>query len=198
MLPCRHEALPVIFKQNRGANGSSNLAATPSTTDLHELYLRYNLSIRRRIERHFGSGPPDPEDAVQAAFERFAQIENRNEIIDPGAFLHRSARNFVIDHLRAQKIRTSHAQAFETFVPRTVDFDAERVLSAKERLGILESAIRGMDDKRRDVLIMNRIHGLSCADIARRLGCSPTLVKMRLAEAVARCQQALRAADDEA
>ncbi len=165
---------------------------------LESLYRRYRLSIARHIERNFGSGPPDPEDAVQAAFERFANLEDRSEIKDPGAFLRRSACNFVLDHRRAQKVRHAHADLEYDLGDRTDDFDAERVLSSKERLEIINRAIRGMDQRRQEVLIMNRIQGISCADIARQLGCSPTLVKMRLAEAVAICQRALRAADGEA
>ena len=117
---------------------------------------------------------------------------------DPAAFLRRSARNFVLDHYRAAKTRSAHAKLEQALDEGTDEWDAERVLSAKERADILRTAIDAMDERRREVLIMHRIHGLTCADIARRLGCSPTLVKMRLAEAVTLCQRALRAADGDA
>lgn len=187
-MPFRKLPFPVIV-------GSS---AASAVSDLDSLYRQHRPLIVRHIEHRFGVGPPDPEDAVQAAFERFANLEDRSQVEDPGAFLRQTARNFVLDHHRAQKVRTAHASLEYDIGTRTDDLDAERVLSSKERLAILDRVIRAMDPRRRDVLVMNRIQGLSCAEIARRLGCSQTLVKMRLAEAVAVCQRALRDADDTA
>ncbi len=162
------------------------------------LYRRHSLAIRRLIQRQFGSGPPDPDDAVQAAFERYARLEDKAKVEDAYAFLTRSARNFVLDHHRAAKVRRRHAQEAAHDTEGVDAFDAERVLTGRERLQVIDRAIREMDPRRREVLIMNRINGMSCADIARRLGCSPTLVKMRLAEAMVVCQRALRAADGDA
>lgn len=170
---------------------------TDPDNGLDFFYRRYRQSIVRHIERQFGAGPPDPEDAVQAAFERFANVEDKSGIRDPGAFLRRSASNFVLDHYRAHKVRAAHADLEFELGDRTDDFDAHRVLSSKERLALIERTIREMDQRRREVLVMNRIQGLSCAEIARRLGCSPTLVKMRLADAITHCQRALRVADGE-
>lgn len=160
--------------------------------ELDSLYRHYWAAIRGYVVRRFGDGPPDPDDAVQAAFERFARLEDRNGIHDPAAFLRRSAHNFVLDHHRAERVRSQHANLAVATEPVTDDRDPERVLSGRERFAIIRQAIFGMDDKRRDVLLMSRIEGLSSAEIARRLGCSPTLVKMRLAEAVMLCHRALQ------
>ncbi len=163
------------------------------TGDLEAQYRRHWAAIRRYVVQRFGSGPPDPDDVVQAAFERFARLDDRATILDPVAFLRRSAHNFVLDHHRAEKVRARHAGLEEPLKTYTDELDPERVLLARQRFAIIERTIRGMDEKRRDVLIMSRVQGLSSAEIARQLGCSPTLVKMRLAEAVTLCQRALRA-----
>ena len=175
------------------------MTATPAhaAADLDAQYRLHWAAIRRSIVQRFGNGPPDPDDAVQAAFERFARLEDRSAIVDPAAFLRRSAYNFVLDHHRAEKVRARHAGIDGAIETGTDDLDPGRVLSARQRLAVIERTIREMDEKRRDVLIMSRIHGLNSAEIARRLGCSPTLVKMRLAEAVVLCQRALRAAEGE-
>jgi RNA polymerase sigma factor (sigma-70 family) len=169
----------------------------PEPGDLEAYYRRYWAPVRRSIVQRFGNGPPDPDDAVQAAFERFARLEDKSAIINPVAFLRRTAYNFVLDHHRAEKVRTRHAGMEESLGADTDDLDPERVLSARQRFAIIERAIRDMDEKRREVLIMHRIHGLSSAEIGRRLQCSPTLVKMRLAEAVLLCHRALRAVEEE-
>lgn len=182
------------MKQDPPAGWASGKA---EDLDLDAHYRRHRLSVWRYVVRRFGGGPPDPDDVVQAAFERFARLEDRASIVDPGAFLRRSAHNFVLDHHRAEKVRGRHADLEAQIESGTDDLDPERVLSARQRFAIIERAIRDMDEKRRDVLIMSRIHGLSSAEIARRLGCSPTLVKMRLAEATVICQRALRVTEDD-
>jgi len=160
-------------------------------------YRSHREDIRRYVERTFGAGPPDPEDAVQAAFERYATIPDRGNIDNPKAFLLRSARNYVIDQRRRQAVRWNYVAAESPTLAAIEERDAERTLSARERLEIIERTIQSMDPRRQQVLIMNRIHGISCAEIARRLNRSPTLVKMLLAEGLVLCERALREADGE-
>jgi RNA polymerase sigma factor (sigma-70 family) len=163
--------------------------------DLDRLYRQYRDYVRRYIGRAFGPGPPDPEDVVHAAFEKFAMIEDRTAIANPQAFLVKSARNYVLDQRRRQKVRADFADMSVVAGSDRDELDAERVLSAKERWAILERTIRTMDARHQQVLVMNRIHGLSYAEIARRTSMSATLVKMLTAEALVMCQRALREAD---
>lgn len=159
---------------------------------IEALYRRHFASLQRYIARTFGLGPPDPEDAVHAAFERFAALEDRSKIENPHAFLLRSARNVVLDQRRRQTVRSRYRQSLETISDESDDIDAERVLSAKERWETLERTIRQMDERHREMLIMNRIHGLSYAEIARRKSCSATLVKTVVGQALQICEGALR------
>lgn len=76
------------------------------------------------------------------------------------------------------------------------NFDGERVLSARQRLAIVDAAVRAMEPRRRKVLIMHAIHGLNYSEIGRRLRLSPTRVTQLFAEAVALCNKALRDADE--
>ena len=73
------------------------------------------------------------------------------------------------------------------------DHDAERVLSAKQRLLIVERAIRAMEPKRRAVFVLNRVHELSYAEISRRVGVPETTVKRLVAAAIVACERSLRA-----
>lgn len=182
------------------ADPMSAPALAPDRVDnagLEALYRSYHEAIRRYVARTFGPGPPDPEDVVQVVFEKFAVVEDRGGIGNPKAFLIRSARNYVIDQRRRQAVRASHVVHERETAENHDDRDAERVLLAKERLAIIDRTIRAMDARRQEILIMNRIHGISCADIARHLGRSPTLVKMLLAEALLLCERALREVDGE-
>lgn len=158
------------------------------------LFRAHNGSIRRYVARTFGAGPPDPDDVVQAVFEKCASLDS-SQIDNPKAFLIRTARNYVLDQRRRQAVRSSYTQSVQSEGKPHDDFDGERVLTAKQRWAVLEDAIRALDSRHQEMLIMNRIHGLSYADIARRKSCSPTLVKTVVARALVACERALREAD---
>ena len=175
------------------AEGNGGAGASPT---MDSLYRAHSGAIRKHIERQFGGGPPDPEEAVQAAFTKFAAIADRSTILQPLAFLKRCAYNFVIDFHREQKLATRAAADVHHLAETCDFFDAERVLAAKQRAAIVESALRNMDERRREVLLMSRVHGLNAEEIAQRLGVSRTLVRVRLTEAVALCQKALRNAGE--
>jgi RNA polymerase sigma-70 factor (ECF subfamily) len=159
--------------------------------ELGFLYRRYREEILRFLRRTFGSGPPDPEDVVQIVFEKYAATAHDAPVHNTRAFLFRSARNFVIDERRRQSVRSEYAVATQATADRSDDLDAERVLEAQQRWAVIESAIGQLDTRSREMLLMNRLHGLSCAEIARRKGCSATLVKSIIARALVACHQAL-------
>lgn len=164
-------------------------------TPLAELYRRHLSELTRYIVRTFGAGPPDPEDVVQEAFAQFAALENPQAVGNPRAFLYRSAHNLVVDHHRRYVVRNRFArwQAPAADAESSDDRDAERVLSARERLSIVEQAIRAMEPRRRTVFVLNRIHELSCAEISRRLRIPETTVKRLIATAIVECEGSLRA-----
>jgi RNA polymerase sigma-70 factor (ECF subfamily) len=179
------------------SESAQGISSDASRSKLDSLYRAYHESIRYYLTGRFGAGPPDPEDAVHAAFEQFAAVDRRAQVANPRAFLIRIAHNYMIDQHRRQAVRVQYALSTQVGGEATDDFDAERVLSAKERWAILEETIRGMDDRHRDVLIMHRIQGLNCAEIARRRNYSATMVKRLLAQALLICERALREADED-
>lgn len=162
-----------------------------SGDDLEHLYSRYSGEILRFVTHRFGNGPPDPEDVVQTIFERYAAAAKREPVRNIRAFLYRSARNFVVDERRRQAVRSEHAADVRSTAEQSDDLDAERVLDSQQRWAAIEAAISQLDVRSREMLLMNRIYGLSCAEIARRKACSPTLVKSIIARALVACHQAL-------
>jgi len=164
-------------------------------TPLADLYRTYLSELTRYITRTFGTGPPDPEDVVQEAFAQFAALENPHAVENPRAFLYRSAHNLVVDHHRRHVVRSRFVreQAPGAGAETADDRDAERVLSARERLSIVEGAIRDMERRRRTVFVLNRIHELSYAEISRRLRMPETTVKRLVAGAIIECERRLRA-----
>lgn len=164
---------------------------------LNDLYRQHFSALSAFVRHKFGAGPPDPEDVAQAAFERYAALPNRGEIRNPKAFLYRCARNYVIDHRRRQAVSMRLAAEVESLNPTggSADGDPARVLEAREELAAVLAAVESLDARRREVLILNSIEGLSCAEIARRMGLSQTRVVQLYAQAIAACAKALAVTD---
>lgn len=169
---------------------------TPSQRIVERAYRSWWGELCRTIERHFGSGPPDPEEAVQSAFEKFAQLGDPAAVANPRAYLHTSARNYVLDWKRRAAVRAGIQPTLEIIEGTPAEFDSERVLIAKEELAAVEQAVRNMEPKRREVLLLHSLHGLPFSEIAARLALSETRVRQLMASALALCAAATGADDD--
>lgn len=163
---------------------------------LEQLYERYWSEVCNYLKKTFGAGPPDPEDVTQQAFVRFASLENPAEITNPRAYLYRTACHILVDEHRKIASRGRVVDCIEAQgAQKSDDFTPERVLLAKERLNVLENAIRAMPEQRRQSFLFNRLHGLSCAEIARRTGYSESAVKKHISLAMADLDAALAQAE---
>jgi RNA polymerase sigma factor (sigma-70 family) len=176
------------------AMGMADVSGRPETP-LADLYRKHLSELTRYITRTFGAGPPDPEDVVHEAFAQFAALEDPQAVENPRAFLYRSAHNLVVDHHRRHVVRSRFAreQAPAAGLENSDDRDAERVLCARQRLSIVEQAVRAMEPRRRTVFVLNRIQDLSYAEISRRLRMPETTVKRLVAAAIIECEKSLRA-----
>jgi RNA polymerase sigma-70 factor (ECF subfamily) len=143
------------------------------------LYARHWSELCHYIKKHFGPGPPDPEDVVQDAFMKFAAIEDRDAIDNPRAYLFRTAHNVLVDERRRLALRRANPADAEAR-PVSDDRTPERVLVGQERLEILTRSLRAMPAPRRRSFLLNRLQGLSCAAIARMTGYSESAIKKHI------------------
>lgn len=166
-------------------------------TQLSELYRQHWSAIVGYIRRVCGPGPPDPEDAVQDAFVKYAALAERESIENPPAFLRRTARNFVIDQRRQETVRRRNQPLLAVSEENSDQIDAERVLTAKQRIEILNRVLAQMEPRKRDVFMTYKFEGLTHAELAKRFGVSPTWTKHLVAEAMIECDRAIREAEGE-
>ena len=184
------ETLP---KEAADAPSVSGLSTFPSASDqarrataLANLHRDHWRDLCRYLAATFGQGPPEPEDIAQIAFARVAAHSDFRAIENPKAFLWRTAQNIAVSEKRSQAARRTE--------PRDVDGVAaaqqgdevtpERLLAAREQIAAIVAALDAMPAKRRRMLVLNRIDGLSFAEIARRTGLSQTAVKKHVARAM--------------
>ena len=160
------------------------------------LYRRYWGELCQYLRAKYGDGPPEPEDIAQAAFAKFAELDNVGSIRNPRAYLYRVARNIRVDQCRRDRTHDRFV-AQETHLEAANDateVGPERVLIGKEEFAVLEAAIRDLDQRERDFLLLHRLHNLGYTDIARRAGMSRNGVKAVIDRAFARCEAAIRRA----
>ncbi len=171
-----------------------------SGKNLSHLYAQYSDELTRFVRGKFGMGPPDPEDIVHQAFTNFAEVENPERVENPRAFLYRTANNIALNHQVRNKMsaRVMGHWAEDKNAENGDELTPEIVLQSKERLAVLERVIRNLPRDRQRLLVMNRIQGLSYAEVARRTGTPVSTVKKHVYLAVKECGLALDAADEQA
>jgi len=165
---------------------------------IERVYRNHWADLCRAIERQFGSGPPEPEEAVQTAFESFAKLDAAEEVANPRSYLFVAARNFVLDQRRRAKVRLAAHDDVEFVLTgdTPANLDSERVFIAKEQLAIVAGTLDRMEPKRREVMTLHIVHDLRYVEIARRLGISETRVRQLMASALAQCKIAINASGE--
>jgi RNA polymerase sigma-70 factor (ECF subfamily) len=160
-------------------------------------YRQYFNEVCRYVRRHFGAGPPEPEEVAQAAFAKLAGAQIDTPIANPRAFLYRCAHNIVADHRRRTGVRLAvhedmHRAAQEEGLS---DFSPERVLLGKERLTLLEHILAGMPSTRRRIFLLVRAEGLTVQEVAKQFGMSERAIYRHISRAVLECEAAFEAAE---
>lgn len=161
---------------------------------IREVYSRYRDELCHYLVRQYTLDLAEAEDVVQAVFTRVAETNIVLTLDNPRAFLYKMAANTCIDHKRRDKVRANYqTQVVESDEEREFDYaDPAREVEAGQQLRCVTDALRTMPEKRRRLLLMNRLDGLSYAEIARREKLSETVVRKHVFKALADCQKALQ------
>ena len=141
---------------------------------LDDLYRRFFQPLTGAIRKAFGAGPPEPEDVAQAAFVRYAAMDDASRVRDPQAFLFMTARNIVMDHKRKAKRNDAYVADQLAYDPdfQLEEITPERVLEEKERFEILVAAMQELPRKQQTVLAMSRLQGKTYEQIIKETGWS--------------------------
>ncbi|WP_263143676.1 sigma-70 family RNA polymerase sigma factor [Pseudomonas alcaligenes] len=127
-------------------------------------------------------------DVAQDTWLRLADHPNENDVLDPRAYLFRVAGNLAIDNLRREgRLAELHVEA--TAADELCDPLAtpESHVLAHESLELLDAALDQLPVNARTALLLNRLDGLTHAQIARRLGVSESMVGKYIVQAMRHC-----------
>jgi RNA polymerase sigma factor (sigma-70 family) len=120
-------------------------------------------------------------DLRQDIYERVCQAAQIQLPRQTKAFVFTTARNLLIDRVRAARIIPIEAAVdWETL---NVAMDApgpDRVILAREELRLLQAALDRLAPRCREAIVLKQIEGLSRREIAARMGVGEETVKMHL------------------
>jgi RNA polymerase sigma factor (sigma-70 family) len=131
-------------------------------------------------------------DVVQDGFLRFlAWSRNRSEpcgAASPRFFLWTVVGNLTLDLLRKQRLRGSTA-VLDDVAHELVDPypTPDRWLEARQQYRLLKAALDEAPASHRKALLLNRIEGMTHAEIGARLGVSASMVSKYIMSILERC-----------
>ncbi|NVO10245.1 MAG: RNA polymerase sigma-70 factor [Bacteroidales bacterium] len=97
------------------------------------------------------------------------------------AFLYTIASNTIKNHFKHQKVVYNFQKQDQN---NNTEDEADSNLQQEELNRKLQDALAEIPEKAREVFLMNRIEGLTYADIAERLGLSVKAIEKRMSEAL--------------
>jgi RNA polymerase sigma-70 factor (ECF subfamily) len=124
--------------------------------------------------------------AEELAQDVMLELWRRRETLSldgsPQAYLFRSVRNRVLNHLRHVRVEQRSEAEIETTVSRDALAPAQLV---EEEIDVaVRRAVAELPERCREVFEMSRVHGLKYTDIAQALGISVKTVEAQMGKAL--------------
>lgn len=153
------------------------------------LFHQYSDELLRFLTAKLGCRE-QAADVVQDTFLRIRGVKDLAAVVQPRAFLYKTALNLTVDLFRRKRIRderTTELDAIED-VPSAAPRQDDAV-EAKERVCLLYDAISELPPKCRQVFLFHKFMNLPHAEIAGRLGISKNMVEKHVMKAMAHCRR---------
>ena len=144
--------------------------------NLPPIFSRIRSALKRR------GATQDTDDYIQEAWARLASYEREQVVLEPEAFLMKTAINLSID---AHRSRVVHGEqvVLEEVVLVDNSPPVESIVLSRERMVRLEQCLARLGEKPRDMFMAHRLDGLTYREIADQHGLSISTVEKHIAKA---------------
>jgi RNA polymerase sigma-70 factor (ECF subfamily) len=134
----------------------------------------------------------EAEDVVQKTYMQLLQHPNPADIQNPKAYLYKTAINLALNHLRYQRVRSAHLQS-DTDPDTLASHTPSPEVSTEDcqQLDRLHSVLAELPPLCRHAFLLNRIDGLTHAEISGRLKISQKTVERYIIRAFDTCYSRL-------
>lgn len=151
---------------------------------LTDLLIRERPALLRRVQRILGSDG-SAEDVIQAIWFKARGVDAGMTIDNPRAYLYRLATNLATDQGRERSRQTRLLADHYLWGPDEVLSTEEQAMAQDELQRVLAAADH-LPEPTRTIFRLNRLQGLTQAEIARRRGVSVTTVENHVRAALQR------------
>jgi len=152
--------------------------------DFKEIFDRYYEGVRNYI--YYKTGDADlAEDIVQEVFLKLWNMRRQVVPETVKALLYTMAENLTRNYYRHQQVVFNFVNHYERYKEEEEEAAADYALRAEEFHRHLQKTLAEIPEKSRVVFLMNRIDGLTYAEIADRLNLSVKAIEKRMSEAIA-------------
>jgi RNA polymerase sigma factor (sigma-70 family) len=155
-------------------------------TVVERLFREHNEALIRFLRGRVGSHN-EALEVAQEAYVRLLSLDQPGAVSYLRAFLFKTAANIAIDRRRRNQ-NFDRVAGRQLFSELTENRTPERQLSGEQTLRHLGALIESMPPKCRESFVMNQIHGLDAATIARRLGITDSMVRKYVVRALLHCR----------
>lgn len=146
--------------------------------------------------RRGGRQAADIADLRQEVYARVYEAAARERPRFPRAFVFAIARNLLIDRLRQARIVQIDAMGDLSSLNVIGDeAPADLRLSARQELERFRRALEALPPRRREVVVLRKVDGLSQKEVAARMGVTQATVEKQLAKAMLALADALGASE---
>lgn len=136
--------------------------------------------------RHKLGHAGDAADIAQDVFLRILIRQQPLRLNEPRAYLSTIARGLVIDHWRRRELETAWLETLAT-LPEAQTPSPESRLLLLETLFAIDRMLDGLKPQVRQAFLLAQLEGVSCPDIAVRLGVSLSTAERYIAKALRHC-----------
>ncbi|WP_177334252.1 RNA polymerase sigma factor [Pseudomonas sp. NBRC 111124] len=151
-----------------------------------EVFLAQRGRMEALVSRRVGCRAT-ASDLVQELFLRFwRRPEVKVEALD--TYLLRCAGNLAIDHLRSEGSRERVAEASLPVDETGLAQAPEQAVEIDHDLQRIETALRALPERTRQIFLLNRIHGCKYAEIASAMQLSQSSVEKHMMRALEACK----------
>jgi RNA polymerase sigma factor (sigma-70 family) len=153
----------------------------------------HGRQLHRFLSRRLRGGGAEAPDLVQEVFLRLLRVEDHEAIRNPQAYLYTIANHVLHQHT----LKNAHVTEATRFpdvlgaLEADDESDPEVLLETEQRFEAIGRALEQHSPRAYATLIIHRCDGIPLKEIAPRLGCSYTMVKRYLAQALSFCQRML-------
>lgn len=139
-----------------------------------------------RYFRKRGFSADVADDYTQDVLLRMLKLQDRSRIDNPEAYVFRVAAAVIADRARRDGVRASKLHdCTDDVILADEEPSAERVLNSRQQLERLKEVLDEMPARRREILMLSRMDGLSYSQLAARYGVTVSAIEKQMMKAIA-------------